>query len=119
MITTLEEPSTLLYLGNSYCFNQTHSTIYENLSLIKAWKSPNTIHPEHLEQILQGYHIPIIKTMDLFTTEIILFETKPETIKIIKQWLDLCQHFSSQPLAKEIPDYVDIFFSILMRLYTM
>lgn len=116
VIVELEHPSTLLYIGNNYRFDEDCQTIYENLSFIKAWNSNTLIEPKYLNMILND--VQQLNNVNLLKTDLILFETTEQTIKIVKQWLDLSEHFSKQSIIKDIPNYVDILFSILLKIYT-
>jgi hypothetical protein len=116
VLSELEAPSTLLYIGNNYRFDKDYLQLYENLSYIKAWKSNQFINQEYIEKMLYECKITNCNSIELFNTDLILFDTKEETIKIVKQWLDLCEHFSH--ISDEVPNYIDILFSIIIKTYT-
>ncbi len=105
LITAIDTlPATLFYLGNQYRFDEDYSMLYEDLSIIKAWKTNETPNQEHLSLF------NIEQSIQMLSTDIILFEIRPETIQIVRQWNEICKQYP------EVPD--SFLFSLLIKIYT-
>jgi hypothetical protein len=117
ILKSIDGRATLMYVDNNYKFSSNFDYLYKDFTFIKSWNLNQKINVTPIIELynLQQYNITEV---ELLNTNIIIFENKPEVIHIVKQWLDMCIHFSNQSLSKNIPNYIDVMFSLLIQIYS-
>lgn len=117
ILDSLEPNESLLYLDNTHKISKEFDDLYLNYSYIKVWNYPNrTLNPIILHEMISIFNVNVEETIPLLKTDIILFENKPFTIIIVKQWLDICIHFLNDKKYINM-EYIDTIFSLLIFMY--